>query len=228
MGHTKTLQLTVTIIILFAFLFSACTVKRISEMESEDEDDYSTWTKSGKKFDAEKYVDSIWDERLIPAYEEESTEFSVVLEAIEKDKEDAIISHGLERESGEHKPIFKVKGSARVVEHDDSSRNGLLILDLVTTEEEEEIPLQVGPVIRKTAIRDSVNFIKFTEVGNQIQFANLADELNNHMKEVAVEKLDLENIVGKDISFYGAFQLEEDETADDVVVTPVRIDVLDN
>lgn len=228
MRHTRTLQLTVSMIILFAFLFSACTVKKISEMESEEEGEYSTWTKSGKGFDAVKYVDSIWDERLIPAYEQESTELSVVIDAIEKNKEEAITSHGLLSETGEHKPIFKVKGSARVVDYDDSSRNGLLILDLVSTEEEEEIPMQVGPVIRETAIRDSVTFIKFTEVGNQIQFANLATELNNRMKETAVKKLDLENIGGKVISFYGVFQLGEEDTAEDVVVTPVKIDVEDN
>ena len=41
-----------------------------------------------------------------------------------------------------------------------------------------------------------------------------------------MEPLDLENIAGVRISFLGAFKLEEAKSIDDVVITPVRIDLV--
>jgi predicted lipoprotein len=87
--------------------------------------------------------------------------------------------------------------------------------------------LQVGPVLFGTAIRDSLNFIRFTDIGNQLQFADLADQLNARMHKDSVETLDLTTIAGKKISFLAAFKLDESQSIDDLVVTPVKITVLD-
>ncbi len=216
------------LIILIAFLLSACTIKKISEVENkESSDEYSTWTKSGKAFDPVKYVDSVWDEKLIPAFLEDSEDINAVLNALAEDKEAAVQQYGLKRQSGEAVPSFKVKGTVKVIEYDDSSRNGLLMLDLSPYDGEVDIPMQVGPVIRKTAIRDSVSFISFTDVGNQLQFASLADELNKRMKQHAVEPLDLDTIEGKTLCFYGAIKLDEGQTLDELVITPVVIEVVE-
>jgi predicted lipoprotein len=230
MIHKKTItKLSLLLLTLIVFLLGSCTVKKLSEVDkNRKSDEYSTWTKSGKAFDPVEYVDSIWEEKLIPAFEEKSSDLGELLEALEKDKEDAIEKFGLAQKSGDSVPSFKVKATAQVLEYDDSSRNGLLMLDLLPADGEVDVPLQIGPVIRKTAIRDSVSFISFTDVGNQLQFASLADELNARMKEEAVEPLDLENIEGKTISFYGAIKLEEGEGRADVVVTPVVIELLED
>ncbi len=226
---SKTIRKIPVIFILIAFLMSSCTIKKISEVDKDKKsDEYSTWTKSGKSFDPIEYVDSVWEEKIVPEFLEKSVEIGPLLEALAEDKETAVSQYGLEKKSGEKLPSFKVKGTAKVLEFDDSSRNGLLILDLVPTDEEADVPLQVGPVIRKTAIRDSVSFISFTDVGNQLQFASLADELNKRMKEEAVEPLNLENIEGKKISFYGAIKVDEDQTREDVVITPVKIEIVEN
>jgi len=63
-------------------------------------------------------------------------------------------------------------------------------------------------------------------VGNQLQFASLSDELNARMRRETVDPLDLENIAGKTIDFYGAFIFEEAQSVDSIVVTPVIIDVI--
>ena len=120
-----------------------------------------------------------------------------------------------------------MKGEAVVLEYDDSSRNGLLRIDLNPFDGVEDTSLQVGPVIKKTALRDSVDFIRFTDVGNQLQFASLADELNNKMKKTVVENLDLENIAGKKVYFYAAFKLEQTDSVDQIVLTPAVIEVLE-
>lgn len=226
--YKNTQKALVTLLLIIFLIFSSCTVKKISEMEDGGDggDEYSTWTKSGKEFDPVQYVDSIWESKLIPAFHEESVELTAVLEALKNSREEAVQQYGLKGSSDEIKPIFKVKGNAVVLSYDDSSRNGLLVLDIVPADGQEDVLLQVGPVIRKTALRDSVSFINFTDIGNQIQFASLADELNARMRREAVDPLDLENLEEKEISFYGAFNLEEDDTYEDVVITPLTIELV--
>lgn len=207
-------------------VFTSCTVKKLSEMEAgKDDGEYSTWTKSGSQFEPVSYVEDIWDSRLVPAFKEECVDIEIVLNALETDREKANTEYGLTKTQGAASYSFKVKGEAVVLEYDNSSRNGLLILDLPPVDGERDAVLQVGPVIKKTAIRDSLDFIKFSEVGNQLQFASLADELNNKMKKVVIEPLDLENIAGKSISFYAAFKLEKTESAKEVVLAAVLLEV---
>lgn len=220
------LQQILILLVLFAFLYSGCTIKKLEEVDKEQStDDYSTWTKSGKAFDPVEYVDSIWEATFIPAYLEESFEIAPVLSLLMSDQTEARQKYGLTLDSGEKMPVYKVRGNAKVLEYDDSSRNGKLILDLCPYDGQADIALQIGPVIKDTALRDSVSFISFTNVGNQLHFANLADELNNRMKLKVIEPLDLQTIEGKLICFYGAIKVNEDQTLDTLQVTPVKIEV---
>ena len=153
-------------------------------------------------------------------------EYAEVLSSLRADRQGAIEKYGLARETGEPFFVFKVRGTCRVVEYDDSSRNGVIRVDMDPADGEVDATLQVGPVVRGTAIRDSMEFIRFTDVGNQLQFAALANELNARMRRDSVEPLDLPGIVGKRISFLGAFRLEETQALEEIVVTPVKIDLL--
>lgn len=207
-------------------VFTSCTVKKISEVDAgKDEGEYSTWTKSGSQFEPVSYVEGIWDSRLVPAFREECIDLNMLLDALRADREKAVAEYGLTKTQGAASYAFKVKGEAVVVEYDSSSRNGLLTIDLTPADGVKDTALQVGPVIKKTALRDSLDFIKFSEVGNQLQFASLADELNNKMKKVVIEPLDLENIAGKTIYFYAAFKLEQSDSIEDIVLTPAVIEL---
>ena len=209
-------------------LLGACTVVKIEEDDGDGEDQYATWKKTGTGFQATEYVAAVWDEQILPVYEEESVDCAEVLSGLRADRERAIERYGLARETGEPFFVFKVRGTARVVEYDDSSRNGVIRVDMEPADGEVDATLQVGPVVRGTAIRDSMEFIRFTDVGNQLQFAALANELNARMRRDSVEPLDLPSIVGKRISFLGAFRLSKAQTLEDIVVTPVKIDLLED
>lgn len=209
-------------------LIGACTVVKIDEDDGEGGgDQYATWTKTGTGFQADEYVEAVWDERIQPAYEGEAVDYTEVLSGLRADREGAIEKYGLARETGEPFFVFKVRGTCRVVEYDDSSRNGVIRVDMEPADGVADATLQVGPVLRGTAIRDSMEFIRFTDVGNQLQFADLANELNARMRRDSVEPLDLPSIVGKRISFLGAFRLTEGQPLEEIVVTPVRITLLD-
>ncbi len=228
MRKKDTIRFWVLIIVCTAILLNGCTIKKISELDEKDGGEYSTWTKSGNVFEPVSYVDSMWTAKLIPAFKDESGDLNAVLEALAEDWETGIENYGLMSKAGGMGVAFKVKSEGRVISYDDSSRNGLLLIDIPPYEGEADISLQVGPVIRNTAIRDSLSFIRFSEIGNQLQFASLADELNARMRREVVDPLDLEAIEGKKISFYGAFKADEQaEVLSQLVITPVIIEILE-
>lgn len=210
-------------LILWASLFGACTVVKIGEEDAGGGDQYATWTKTGTGFNAVQYVEAIWDENLLPDYDSNAVEITTALAGLRADRDAATQEYGLIRDSGEPAAVFKVRGTAMVQTFDDSSRNGRFVLDLPPYDGTEDVQMQVGPVIRGTAIRDSMESIRFTEVGNQIQFAALANELNARMMRDSVEPLDMASIGGTQIQFLGTFRLAESESIDDIVITPVLI-----
>jgi len=226
MRRSTKLLLTFAAAVVCLALIGACTVVKIEEDDGDGEDQYATWKKTGTGFQASEYVAAVWDERILPVYEEQAVDYTTVLSSLRDDRQSASERYGLARETGEPFFVFKVRGTCRVVEYDDSSRNGVIRVDVEPTDGEVDAMLQVGPVIRGTAIRDSMEFIRFTDVGNQLQFAALANELNARMRKDSVEPLDLPSIVGKRISFLGAFRLQEADEVEDIVVTPVKIDLL--
>jgi len=226
MRRSTKLLLTFAAAVVCLAVIGACTVVKIEEDDGEGEDQYATWKKTGTGFQASEYVAAVWDERILPVYEEQAVDYTTVLSSLRDDRQSASERYGLARETGEPFFVFKVRGTCRVVEYDDSSRNGVIRVDVEPTDGEVDAMLQVGPVIRGTAIRDSMEFIRFTDVGNQLQFAALANELNARMRKDSVEPLDLPSIVGKRISFLGAFRLQEADEVEDIVVTPVKIDLL--
>lgn len=225
MNPNKNTAFSALLIVLLSF--TSCTVVRIDQENSESDDQYATWMKTGTGFQAGEFVGSVWESRIIPTFEEEAIEFTTVIEALRNDRGSAIESYGLVRQTGEPYTIFKVKGEATVIEYDDSSRNGVIRIDSNPPDGSIDAVLQVGPVLRGTAIRDSVEFIRFTDVGNQLQFADLAKELNTRMYDDSVAPLDLVDLPGKTITFLGAFRLEMDEPLEDVVITPVRFGVVE-
>ena len=226
MRRSTKLLLTFAAAVVCLAVIGACTVVKIEEDDGDGEDQYATWKKTGTGFQASEYVAVVWDERILPVYEEQAVDYTTVLSSLRDDRQSASERYGLACETGEPFFVFKVRGTCRVVEYDDSSRNGVIRVDVEPTDGEVDAMLQVGPVIRGTAIRDSMEFIRFTDVGNQLQFAALANELNARMRKDSVEPLDLPSIVGKRISFLGAFRLQEADEVEDIVVTPVKIDLL--
>jgi predicted lipoprotein len=204
-------------------LVVACTVVKLDKNKSAGSQ-YSAWEKTGKSFQADQYVAAEWDKQVLPAYEKDSIDFGTVLGALQADRKSAVVKYGVKKETGAVIYIFKVRGTAKVIKYDDSSRNGVLRVSMEPSGPGQGATLQVGPVIVGTTIRDSLDFIRFTDIGNQLQFADLANQLNARMIKDSVATLDLETIAGKRISFLGCFKLEEDQGLDNIVITPVKIE----
>jgi predicted lipoprotein len=123
-------------------------------------------------------------------------------------------------DGGSVRAVF-VKGTAKIAEVDRKSRVGLARLALPWATD-RQAAIQIGPVIRGTALRDALDFIRFTDFINQLEFASVAGALNDR---VVIQVLqDQSSIVaGADVTFVGA--VPTSAAAQTLEIVPVKLSV---
>jgi predicted lipoprotein len=140
-----------------------------------------------RAFDANTYVESIWDSKVMPAVA------------------GAADLAGLLRGRREDLPAaFLVKGAGRVLRVDTASRTGLMLIDLAPYDGRADAALQIGPVLRGTALRDALPFIQFSQFVNQLEFARVGNALNDRVWKRALAELSKDGLTGAMATFAGA------------------------
>jgi len=152
------------------------------------------------------YVDAIWDSKLLPALRSAATDARTLLDAIAASPDEAGRRFG-RRESG-GSWYFAVQGKGRVLAVDTSSRNGLLQLDIAPFDGRADVSLQIGPVLRGSALRDATGVVRFTDFANQLAFADVQNEINGRVLKTVLSSLDPRALVGRMVEFMGAFGLD--------------------
>jgi predicted lipoprotein len=169
-------------------------------------------------FDAKDYVDKIWTSKVLPKISKDAVDAATLLDAIAADPAQAAEKYGTTSGAGAA-PAFLVKGQGTVTAVDVNAPTGPVT---VTLADGRTVTLVTGPVIAGTAIRDAVGFIDFSQFTNQIDYANVSTELNNHVKTDVVAELDRASLTGKSVSFEGAFSLL---TPTVIAVVPTTVEV---
>lgn len=181
-----------------ACVITSCVPWTVVPIEDEPQQDAS--------LDAAAYVDSVWASRLLPAVQENAVDLA---------QAQALHTEG----RGDY---FLVKGTARVLSLDTTSRSGKLLVDVEPYDGTTDAALLVGPVILGTALRDGAGFIQFTDFLNQLQYADVANELNRRVVEEVVGSLDMASLAGRVISFGGAWKASGSGTPE---IVPVEVTV---
>jgi predicted lipoprotein len=161
--------------------------------------------KAGGPADAKTYVEGAWQSKIVPTVHEKAADITTVAAALAKDPAAAGQQYG--HQAGTSSPYaFMVKGSGTVKKIDTEAPTGPMTVEIPQTGGKPlTISIATGPVIAGTAIRDAVGFISFGDFTNQIQYADVANQINNRVKTEVVAKADPKSLDGKKITFYGAF-----------------------
>jgi predicted lipoprotein len=85
-----------------------------------------------------------------------------------------------------------------------------------------EAAVQVGPVIRGTAIRDALPFIKFSDFANQIEYAQVASLLNDRVLDQLRQLPKPATLVGQRVRIVGALST----SASSWEITPMTFEVM--
>lgn len=225
-GLSKTkkakMVLALAMLIGFTFLFTGCSLYKVVSINGNNADKSTKFYFEDESFDANKYADSVWDSKVIPLMEKKAADISAVLKELKSDVNASGKKYGIRSAEDGSAWNFIVKGKGKVISVNTESRNGTLDVDLEQYDNKKDIIIQIGPVIKGTSIRDSLDFIKFDDFKNQLVFATISNAFNKLVNEKVIGKIDYKSLNSKEIEFVGAFTVIP---SGEIVVTPVKLEL---
>ncbi len=170
-----------------------------------------------KGFDAK--VAELWPAKVLPYAQGKAGKFQDVQAAIAANADQGGAKYGY-REKGDSNPwtlIAQIDG--KIVAANTESRAATIDVD-VDGDGKADAQIQIGPVLRGTAIRDVLDFISFNDFTNQIDFAQFGKAFNTYANEHVLKPVPRDALVGKTVSALGAYALPM--TGQLPLVTPLR------
>ncbi|MGA3029067.1 MAG: DUF2291 domain-containing protein [Bryobacteraceae bacterium] len=169
------------------------------------------------------YVDSIWADKLVPAVLHAAVDARTLVDALAASPEDAQARYGHREANG---PVyFIVKGKGVVTSIDTRSRNGLALVDVAPFDGRPDVSIQIGPVLRGTSLRDATGIVRFTDFVNQLQFADVGNELNDRVLKTVLASLDRAKLTGSVVTFAGTLAAEGKAEPPLRELVPVKLEV---
>jgi predicted lipoprotein len=168
-------------------------------------------------------VIALWSSKLLPAVENSAVDARAFLDAYAKSPADTLSHFGRHEANG---PVYlETKGEGRVVSVDTRSKVGLALVDVAPFDGKPDVTIQIGPVLRGTSLRDSTGLIHFSDFVNQLQFADVGNELNERVLKTVLAPLELGTLAGKKISFAGTATGEVNSAPPIRELIPIRLTV---
>jgi predicted lipoprotein len=172
-------------------------------------------------FDPASWAGAVWAPKVLPYFAKQSAELAPVLDALSGDLDEAGKKYGRRADTEGSPWSFAVRGQGTVVLADTEASAGALLVAVDTPKGPREVALQLGPVVRGTAVRDCLPFFKFGDVTNQIQFAQVARSLNERAVAGVKSAVAAARVPGTRVEFTGAMNLSSADDA--LVITPLTL-----
>lgn len=166
-------------------------------------------------------IDQSFDAKLVPLLKSQAVEAATLIEGIKSGlDENGAKLHGLHIGGSGGSWNFAIKGTAKVLEMNRQSKAGIARLD-IDGDGKADATLQIGPVVKGTALRDLAPFYDFSQFRDQIQFARLARGINDHALN-GIPSLE-SDLTGKTVTFLGAVAVRS--ASEPLLIMPVQVDV---
>jgi predicted lipoprotein len=170
-------------------------------------------------FNPDQMVEADWEAKVLPLLRAKAGPYDTVADAIGKDPNAAGQQNGYRAEATSPW-TYAVKVEGTVTGANTESRAATLD---VKTAGGQTVMVQIGPVIRGTAIRDMLAFRPFGSFKNQVDYAQYGKALNAKANATVLSKVPRQDLVGRTVSAVGAFQPSGAGGAP--LITPVEITV---
>lgn len=228
-GALVTVVVLVLVLVLGYLLWPyAFTVVPIAKVEQQ---------KASEAFDPVKYVDGIWDSKIVPAVDSKSVNLTDILTAMKPDasgmaaKADMVEvakKYGLITVGEAH--VYLLKGEAKVLAVDDKTSLGVMQVEPTGYTGTIKVMIYLGPRIPsdETSVRDGVGFINFGDFKEQTEYGKVGAEINNRVL-ANLKSLDKTQLVGKTITFTGAMTIRTFNLVNinlqKLTIVPVKVEV---
>jgi predicted lipoprotein len=161
---------------------------------------------AAEAFNPDRLVAEIWDSKVLPYLDKRAGTFQQVSALAASDLDAAAAKYGHKEKQGNAPWTFAAKVDGTITGAETKSRSAYVEVD-VDQDGKADIRVAIGPAIRGTAIRDSLDFVNFNEFKNQIEWAQYGKSFNTHVNKALLEKLPRDNLVGKTLKATGAYPL---------------------
>ena len=191
----------VYIILIISILFTGC--KFVTVVPLNNDKGNTKFYYEDADFDPAKYVQEKWPD--IVKFAKENTKPLTEVVALYSSDPAACGEKFGHRATEKDIWNFLVTGTAKVLKVNQESQNGLIELDIEPYDGKADCYLQIGPVVKGNALRDSMTFISFKDFKNQLTFGDVGKAINKYSVENISSKLTLDSLQDKQMTFVGAF-----------------------
>lgn len=171
-------------------------------------------------FDPNAMVRAMWDAKVIPYLSARAGNLPDVVALARANPDEAGRRFGYRAKEGSEPWTFAVKIDGRIIAAETASRAGTISVDTGGDGKIAAI-VQIGPAMRGTAIRDSLDFVSFNDFKNQIDYAQFGKAFNQHAIQTILSRLPRDALVGRNVTALGAFTLEAGDQPP--LVTPAQL-----
>ncbi len=138
------------------------------------------------------FVDGFWA-KLVPLFEDKAQDVAKVLPEIRANPDAAGEKYG--RREATNPYNYMVKGTGKVTEINTTSAAGTAIVEIPGLD--EKVALQIGPVVRGTALRDATGLVSFNQFSNQLDYADVSKEMNTRALKTVFASVPAASLAGK-------------------------------
>lgn len=201
---------TIVIVILTLVFLGLVVTNGFTVVNSADEEK----AVQSEKFDPVSYVDGIWDSKLIPAFDKNAVDLAKVLGEMKLNPDGTISKEDLTNVTNKYglitvgeSHVYEVKGSGKITGVNTDTSLGTVEVALDGYQGPVKVLVYIGSRIPsdETSVRDAVGFISFGDFKEQTEFGKVASEINKRVLSNVLGGLDKNSLLGKTISFKGAF-----------------------
>ncbi|MER9234774.1 DUF2291 family protein [Mesorhizobium sp. M0622] len=155
-------------------------------------------------FNPDKMVEDIWAAKVIPYLQQKAGPFPEVHALAKTDPAAAGAKYGNPNKQANSPWTFAVRLEGKVVAANTQSRAATMDVD-ADGDGKADARVQIGPAMRGTALRDSLDFIQFNDFTNQIDFAQFGKAFNAYADKTVLSKLPREALEGRSVKILGAY-----------------------
>ena len=174
-------------------------------------------------FNAGDNVATIWDSQAVPSLNEKAVDLAAFLTEAGGDLKSLASRYGKYSMGDSGELSYTVKGIVTVAEVNTEKKAGYMVVTVDGYTGPEVVRLQIGSVFKGSAVRDSLDFIKFEDYKNQVDYAAVSQSIHEVIQSTVISGLELDSLVGKQIEFTGCFTVDK---TDELLITPIQITVI--
>lgn len=171
-------------------------------------------------FDPIAEANKFWNEKSKDYFSSNAVDFVTLLEESQGNFKNVAGKYGHYSMGDKGELSFIVKGSGTVTEVKNKLKSGFIQVKLDGAD--KDVRLQVGPVFKGTAVRDSISLISVNDYQNQVEWANISIAFHKLIEQEILSKLDISGSQGKHVEFTGCFTVAP---GGKINITPVALHI---